>query len=194
MCADECGSAYSLRMLSGLRFGSSVLSLIWIPAITLAASGVVIALSRRRGADRTTTMDWLVMVWLLAAVAAAAILTLQPGPQAFDGARPSILNPISRVDVRDAVANVMLYLPVGFFAALFRRSKPRPVVWATGLALSLSLLIESAQLLLPIDRAATTHDVIFNTVGGFIGAVAGTIVVRTARRIESPTAETVGDG
>lgn len=180
-------------MVSGLRFGTAVLSLIWIPAVTFVASGAVIGLSRRGGADRNATTRRLVMVWLIAAIAAAAILTLRPGPHAFDGARPSILNPISRLNVRDAAENVMLYLPVGLFAAVLWRSKSRPVVWATGLALSLSLGIELAQRLLPIDRAATTHDVIFNTLGGLIGAVAGTLTVRLARGLEQRRPGNVGD-
>jgi glycopeptide antibiotics resistance protein len=169
-------------MIIELRVISTLLAGILIAAIALVASGVVIAVSRQRGADRDFIVDRLVMVWLMAALAAVAILTLQPGPGGFDAARPAKLSPFSPLNRRDALANLLLYLPVGFFAVSLWRSKSRPVVWATGFALSVSLTIEFAQWVLPIDRASTTHDVLFNTAGGFIGAVAGAVVARLARK------------
>jgi hypothetical protein len=169
-------------MVIELRLGSTLLSGIWIAAIALVASGFVIGFSRGRWADRDSIVDRLVTVWLMAALAGVAILTLQPGPGGFDAARPAILSPFSRLDVPDALANLVLYLPVGVFAVFRWRSESRPVMWATGFALSVSLAVELAQRVLPIDRAATTDDVLFNTVGGFIGAVAGAVVARLARK------------
>lgn len=153
-----------------------------IATIALVASGAVIAISYRQGADQDSVLDRLVTVWFLAALAAVAMLTLQPGGGGFRPALPSKFNPISRIDVRDALPNVMLYLPIGLIAAFRWRFKPRPIARATGLALSVSLTVELAQLVLPISRAAAIHDVLFNTVGGFVGAVVGTLIVRLTRK------------
>jgi hypothetical protein len=178
-------------MVSELYLGSIRLSVIWIAAIALVTSGAVIAISRQHGADRGSTVDRLVMVWLIAALAAVAILTLQPRLGGFRAARPSQFNPISRVDVQDALPNLVLFLPVGFFAALRWCSKARPIAWVAGLAFSLSLSIELAQWVLPINRAASIHDVLFNTVGGVIGAMAGILVARLARESGQPIRDCV---
>jgi hypothetical protein len=171
-------ASYNLRVVTELYLGSTVLSVMWIAATALVASCAVIAISRQRGADRGSIVHWLVMVWFTAALAAVVILTLQPGPGGFGAARPSRFDPISRIHTQDALDNVVMYLPVGIFGALLWSSKPRPVVWAAGFAFSVSLTVEVAQWVLPINRAATTHDVLFNTVGGLIGAVVGILVVR----------------
>jgi VanZ family protein len=165
-------------------FGAMTGSVIWLVPIALVASGAVIAISRHRGAERGSIIDRLVMIWLVASLSAVAILTLQPLSGGFGAPRPSSFNPISHIGRRDALDNVMLFLPVGFFAAIWWRSKPWPVAWATGLAASVSFTIELAQLILPIHRAASIHDVLSNTLGGFIGALAGLVVVRMARRSE----------
>jgi VanZ family protein len=161
-----------------LHFGAAYLSLVWIVAVALVATGAVLALGRRKGADERAVVGRVQAIWLSAALAAVAALTLQPGPGGFDAPLPSILNPISPLRVPDAVANVVLYLPVGFFAASVWRSKPHPMVWATGLAFALSLLIEFAQLVVPISRSAESHDVVFNTIGGLIGALAACWALR----------------
>jgi VanZ family protein len=175
------GFPYNRRVVRELYLGSIFLSVLWVAAIGLVASGIVIAVSRQRGADRRSIVDRLVMVWCIAALAVVAILTLQPRASGFDAAGPSQFNPLSRIDVQDAVPNVVLYLPVGFFVALLWRSKSRPVVWVTAFAFSVSFTVELAQWALPINRASSIHDVLFNTIGGFIGALAGTFVARKVR-------------
>jgi glycopeptide antibiotics resistance protein len=89
---------------------------------------------------------------------------------------------MSRIGRKDALDNLVLFMPVGFFAALWWRSKPRPVVWAVSLAFTVSFAIEMTQLVLPIDRAASIHDVMFNTLGGLVGAMVGILVVHMVRR------------
>jgi VanZ family protein len=166
-----------------LSYGVSIaLDVVWVAPLAFVASGVVIAHSIQRGADQDSIVDRLAAVWLVAALAAVALLTLQPRSGGFAPPRPSNFNPLRRPDIRDAVANVALFLPVGFFAAVRWRSKPRPVAWATGFALLISAGIELTQRVLPIDRAASIHDVLFNTIGGFFGAVGAMVVIELARR------------
>ena len=79
------------------------------------------------GTDPDSIVDRLVAVLLVAALVAVALLTLRPRVGGFAPPRSSISYPFRRVDMRDAVSNVALFLAVGFFAAVRRRSKPRPV-------------------------------------------------------------------
>lgn len=164
-----------------LRFAPTFVHIPWISAFALIATGVVIWVSVRHGSDHRATVDRILTVWLVAALVVVAYLTLQPGPNGLVGARPSIFNPMSRLDREDAIANVLLYIPVGLFAALLWRSKTWIVVRATGFVFAVSFTIEFAQRALPLDRAATTHDVVFNTLGGLAGAVVGALVARAAR-------------
>jgi VanZ family protein len=169
------------RFPSGI--GSLVMTVIWIVPVAFAAGALVVAISRRREEDRGVIVDRLVTVGLLAALSAVAVLTLQPlGGSGFDAPRAPILSPMSRIGRKDALDNLVLFMPVGFFAALWWRSKPRPVVWAASLAFTVSFAIEMTQLVFPIDRAASIHDVMFNTLGGLVGAMVGMLVVRMVRR------------
>ncbi len=174
-------------MQTDYYFGSPLVSVAWVAAIAVAVSGAVVVASRRRGLDRAAMVERLRMTWLVAALGAVAILTLQPGPAGFGSALPPIPNPFANTSWYDTVGNVILYLPVGFFAVLVWSGKPRPVAWATGLAFFVSLSIEGAQLLLPIGRSAQTHDVILNTLGGFIGAMAGSLAVQLVHRSDAST-------
>jgi VanZ family protein len=169
------------RFPSGI--GSLVMAVIWIVPVAVAAGAVVVAISRRGAADRGVIIDRLVMVGLLAALSAVAVLTLQPlGGTGFDAPRAPTLNPLSRIGRKDALDNLLLFLPVGFFAALWWRSRLRPVVWAAGLAFTASFTIEMTQLVLPINRAASIHDVMFNALGGFLGGMVALFVVRLVRK------------
>ena len=169
------------RFPSGI--GSLVMTVIWIVPVAFAAGTVVVAISRHREEDRGVMVDRLVIVGLLAALSAVAALTLQPlGGSGFGAPRAPILNPMSWIGRRDALDNLLLFLPVGFFAALWWRSRPSPIIWAAGLAFTASVAIEMTQLELPINRAASIHDVMFNTLGGLVGAMVGVLVVRIVRR------------
>lgn len=161
-----------------LHFVSITVSLVWIAVITLAISVAMTAILRRRGSGYGSIAERLRMVWLVAAITTVAVMTLQPGPDGFGAPLPSLPNPFAAVVLPDAIANVVLYLPLGFTATLLWTSKPRRVFMATGLALCVSLAIELAQWMVPISRSAQIHDVIFNTLGGFVGAVAAVLVLR----------------
>jgi len=69
----------------------------------------------------------------------------------------------------ERLANLALFVPLGALILLWR---PR---WswlaATAIALSISTLIELAQAIARPERVATFDDVIFNTIGGAVGAL-----------------------
>ncbi len=159
---------------------STLMAIAWLVVIAAGASALIGAIAVQRQVERDSLVNRVVAVWLAIALCAVVVLTLQPGPQGFSGARPSVFDLLAPLATEDAIANTLLYIPVGLFAALLWRSKSSTILRATGFAFSVSFAIEFAQWLLPIDRAATTHDVIFNTLGGFVGAVLGTLIVRVA--------------
>ncbi|MDQ1598124.1 MAG: hypothetical protein QOI70_1548 [Microbacteriaceae bacterium] len=79
----------------------------------------------------------------------------------------------------EALANVAFFIPVGaLLAAVF----PRRLLWvAVLLAIALSGLIETGQLLLLPARLASWGDIIANSIGGAVGAA----IVAASRRHRS---------
>ena len=77
-----------------------------------------------------------------------------------------------RLSIPDVVQNVLFFLPFGVFGFLAgsRRTMGR-IILVTLLGLCLSLGMESLQLF-TIDRVTSLGDVLTNTAGAFIGAVA----------------------
>ena len=78
-----------------------------------------------------------------------------------------------RISIPDAVANVLLFMPFGCFAALAldrpRRGSAKTAV-ITALALLLSAGMEALQLL-TVDRVTSTADLSANALGALIGAL-----------------------
>ncbi|QIK75260.1 VanZ family protein [Nocardioides piscis] len=75
--------------------------------------------------------------------------------------------------------NVLAFMPVSFLGSLLRPSI-RVTTW-TAAGFAGSFLIEVAQVLLP-DRSATHSDVVANTLGAALGAVAAWVVSTVAAR------------
>lgn len=86
-------------------------------------------------------------------------------------------------DYRDMPANVLLFLPVGYF---FRLSLPPQAAYGLlrtlGFGCAVSLAIESAQLFIPA-RMTSFCDVVANTSGAFAGAVLCNALVRHVDRL-----------
>jgi len=87
----------------------------------------------------------------------------------------------SRVSHRDLLRNGLLYMPLGLLVAgrwlaKGKRSWAGPLLAATGLSAALSLGIEGLQLL-SRTRMPALQDVIANTAGGLVGAIASAVFV-----------------
>jgi VanZ family protein len=82
----------------------------------------------------------------------------------------------------DAIANVVAYVPFGFFVALIprRRSLPRAVFVALVAGGALSLAMETTQMFLP-PRDASTIDLLFNAAGATAGGAAAGWIARSER-------------
>lgn len=80
----------------------------------------------------------------------------------------------------DALANLLLYIPLGLLLVVMKREGPRGgrVVMAVVLGFLLSLSVEVTQLWLP-PRTTSLSDLVLNTAGSLVGAVLGLVIVRT---------------
>ena len=103
------------------------------------------------------------VVWLIA----VALLTLIPNQFEADRIARLTWSCLFCGDrgVSDAILNVCLFVPLGMILT-FRR---RPVVMAALVGLALSILIESAQLMLP-GRHSSLADLVWNATGAGVGA------------------------
>ena len=89
-----------------------------------------------------------------------------------------------RVSIPDVVQNVLLFVPFGVLGMLGSRVQPAMlrVAWVTLLGAALSTFVEAVQLF-TTDRVSAVSDVLTNTTGTFLAALAANTVDRAARRL-----------
>jgi glycopeptide antibiotics resistance protein len=75
------------------------------------------------------------------------------------------------------VANIVLFIPLGFFLTLLLR---RPAIGAA-IGIGISVCVELIQIVIP-HRQATVRDVISNGIGAATGALIAWLVVRRRQR------------
>lgn len=126
---------------------------------------------------RPTKLVMIIALWL-GSLTLIAVSTLSPftfnvlEPHLKDAIRLAIRNSTNPIDI---LANIILFLPLGFssYALMMRHSRPKALWGLIGIgafSASTSLLVEVAQLFLP-GRFPTLSDIIFNGFGGFLGGV-----------------------
>jgi VanZ like family len=158
----------------GTYTGVALVTLALLPLAALA----VWALARRRSATGTTSAwAWrksLAEVGIVYGTVPWIWATMLPGDQA--GVVPGR---VSLVPLRDlftmptgqVVGNLLVFAALGFFAPLrfaVLASVPRILVFAAGC----SVLIETTQYVLQLDRVSSVDDVLLNTVGAGLAALA----------------------
>jgi VanZ like family len=152
-------------------------ALIALAALPLAALAVYALARRRRTSGSTPERAWrtsLAEVGILYGTVPFVWITMLPGSQA--GAVPGRL---SLIPLRDMVTmppdqiggNLMIFAALGFLAPL--RFPPlasvRRVLALAGVG---SILIEAAQYVLQLDRVSSVDDVLLNTAGAGLAALA----------------------
>jgi glycopeptide antibiotics resistance protein len=135
----------------------------------------------------------------MTASCALAVLILTLTPQTDGYAATVQLTPLATIRLQleglspelvvvNVLGNVAVFVPVGFFAAIALTDRhPRPVLAATGLGAALSLLCEVLQWTSGA-RSADVDDLLLNTVGAAVGALAGRLAVSRHHRTGTPTA------
>jgi len=162
-----------LMMLLGLPLAALVVSVLAL--LRCAADGV--AAWRFSVAEVGVLYGTVPMVWL----------TLQPGPGA--GVVPGR---VSWVPLRDLVTmgpigiggNLLIFAALGFFGPIrFAALASLPRIMALGAACS--ILVETAQYALRLDRVSSVDDVLVNTAGVMLAALASRWWWRTTHDSES---------
>jgi VanZ family protein len=136
-----------------------------------------------RGARRTA------VVLLLLIAATVAIIVFTPGPP-DPGGQDSLHLYLDRAHLSGLpswidfsfiqnLANVVLFIPLGFLGSLALRRRNYLVVLA---AAGASGLIELVQLILLPDRVASLQDVLCNTIGALIGFLLSIPALRRRRQ------------
>ncbi|MEO8634848.1 MAG: VanZ family protein [Gemmatimonadales bacterium] len=107
-------------------------------------------------------------------IAVVCLVTLAP----FAFRLPAHLSLYWQASIADFVANILMFVPLGFLYRLTRRPGRDPLAArALGLGLGLSAAIEIAQLFLP-TRFSAPADVLANGTGAWLGALALDRVIR----------------
>jgi len=173
-----------------------------IPWFLVLAAPVALAtwaISRRRHRDLPAlerrfplALD-VALAWCLLGIACVTLLPTPPGQTGLEWGlqlRPfaSVVDELtSAIDASVAFRivglNVVLFIPLGFLLRI------RPIGWLPTIALvaAISLTIETLQAVLPLGRTANIDDVLLNTLGGVLGAAAGSLLLR--RRAQPQPAE-----
>jgi hypothetical protein len=151
--------------------------------IALVAFGVLAWRLRRQPTDGSAGLlaRDLALAIAVAIVVALTLLT----PRRPDEALQIVLMPFQnlvdaldgegglRLAVAELIGNVLLFVPLGM--ALRWRFPALGIARVTIVAMLVSIAVETLQAVLATGRWATTTDVITNTVGGLVGAIAGGI-------------------
>jgi len=143
-----------------------------------------------------------VVAWLcVGAVALIAYGSLYPFDFEFGGNAPGLLQALgqlswARAGRSDRIANLLLYVPLGFCLTLWLEGRARDriaVLAATVCGATLSLCIEIAQVFIA-SRVPSFLDVAFNTGGALGGAVGGVAWRALSARLPSAVAEGTARG
>ncbi|WP_033293241.1 VanZ family protein [Amycolatopsis jejuensis] len=127
--------------------------------LACAVIGVLLLRSRRFGTRIALGLAGLSLLSILA-------LTLVPASRDMDVAACTVQFSLPSLTSVELVANVALFVPLVFFAALPAR---RPLLVGLG-GTVLSALVEAVQALVPaIGRACDTNDWLMNTLGAALG-------------------------
>ncbi|WP_416901368.1 VanZ family protein [Micromonospora echinospora] len=171
------------------------MALITVAVLPLAALAVW-ALARRRGATGTTSA-WrmsLAEVGITYGTLPWVWMTMLPGTQA--GAVPGRVSLVPLQDLltivagepltvtRQVVGNLLVFAALGFFAPL-RFAALASVPRILALTAGCSVLVETAQYVLQLDRVSSVDDVLLNTAGAGLAALASRRWWRATARVSS---------
>lgn len=156
--------------------------------VLVAMAGVALLARRRSRLGGEPGLAAVLTVAVRAAAAGALILvvaiTLQPiGPVGTVGTSPNWVPFATIVDqfatqvdasvaVRNLLFDVLLFVPIGFTWTLVAEQLNRTWVQVVVAGAGFAAVVETAQLLLPLGRAADVDDVTLNTLGVLGGALA----------------------
>jgi VanZ like family len=147
-------------------------ALITVAALPLAALAVW-ALARRRSATGVTSARRMSLaeVGIVYGTVPWVWMIMLPGDEAGAVVSPVPLRDLLTMDAGQVVGNLLVFAALGFFAPLrFAALVSVPRILA--LAAGCSVLVEAAQYVLRLDRVSSVDDVLLNTAGAGLAALA----------------------
>ncbi|MDN3358978.1 VanZ family protein [Actinomadura sp. DC4] len=149
-------------------------ALITVAALPLAALAVW-ALARRRSVTGTTpAWAWrrsLAEVGIVYGTVPWVWMILLPGDEAGAVVSPVPLRDLLTMDTGQVVGNLLVFAALGFLAPV-RSSALASVTRILALGAGCSVLVETAQYVLRLDRVSSVDDVLLNTAGAGLAALA----------------------
>ncbi|WP_309516998.1 VanZ family protein [Rossellomorea marisflavi] len=151
-----------------------------VPILLTAATALIMIIITNQG--RSRKRDLLPKVFTILSIGAVCLLTLTPldGPnisegqtnfEPFSNLKLNLHGPHIEVPIRNLLANVLLFVPFGFFVAWWMKRK-KALGWkVTGAGALLSLIIEGCQYVFPLGRATDIDDWMMNTLGALVGVI-----------------------
>jgi hypothetical protein len=152
----------------------ALISLVALPLAALTTWGLA---RRRRHAGNTTSPAWrksLAEVGILHGTLPWVWLTMLPASSGRAGHGTLSLVPLrdlSTMPTYQIVGNLLIFVALGFFAP-FRFTVLAAIPRILAVAGACSILIETAQYILQLDRVSSVDDVLLNTVGAGLAALA----------------------
>jgi glycopeptide antibiotics resistance protein len=161
--------------------------LIHVAALPLAALAVW-ALARRRSATGTTpAWAWrmsLAEVSIVYGTVPWVWIIMLPGDETGGVVSAVPLRDLLTMDTGQVIGNLLVFAALGFFAPLrFAALASLPRILA--LTAGCSILVETAQFVLRLDRVSSVDDVLLNTAGAGLAALASRRWWRTTARASS---------
>ncbi|BCB80526.1 hypothetical protein GCM10022251_03240 [Phytohabitans flavus] len=163
------------------------------PALTFLALALVAAVTHHPLARRLGWARWPTLGAMLGA-AAVATLTLLPAPDtsiggpdlsAIGSCAGALFDPpalwhalTTTADKGERVGNVLMFVPMTFFAVLAARRPGR----VAGVAVLVPVAIEFTQAIMSAGRACIANDWVNNAIGAVLGVLLGVLATRTSTR------------
>jgi glycopeptide antibiotics resistance protein len=86
------------------------------------------------------------------------------------------------IPIRNLLANIVLFIPFGFFYAWWIRNRKWVVIKTTLAGSFLSIMVELIQYLLPLGRSTDIDDWMMNTLGALVGGFLFLLFIKTCKK------------
>ncbi|MGF2615820.1 VanZ family protein [Rossellomorea vietnamensis] len=167
-----------------------------VPILALVTAALVMAVfvwKNQKGKAGARWADLIPVLFTLISIGGIFLITLSPlvpgvalegntNFRPFDNLR---LNLIYRthlhIPIRNLLANIVLFLPFGFFYSWWIRKRRWILVKTTIAGSVLSIFVEVNQFLLPLGRSTDIDDWMMNTSGAFIGSLLFLLFLKVCR-------------
>lgn len=164
----------------GTETGVVLVTALLLPAVVAAVCGVA-WWRRRSGVPAAQAWRWAVCeVGVVYGTAPFVWMTMLPAGGRSHGAVSLVpLRDLATMSTFQVVGNLLVFAALGFLAPV-RLGTRASVLRVTAVAAGCSTLIEVAQYVLPLNRVSSVDDVLLNTAGAAVAALASKALLRGA--------------